>query len=68
MSKAHMPIGKPVAFEGDIRKVDLKAFGFFYCKITSPNYIRYPVLQRKIQTSEGLRTIAGLGSWTGCLS
>ena len=65
MSKAHMPIGKPVAFEGDIRKVDLKAFGFFYCKITSPNYIRYPVLQRKIQTSEGLRTIAGLGSWTG---
>ena len=60
-----MPTGQPVAFLGDIRQVDPNAFGFFYCKITSPDYLDHPILQRRIRTSEGIRTIAGLGSWTG---
>ena len=65
MSNTAMPVGKPVAFEGDIRKVDAKAYGFFYCKITSPGDIKHPILQRRIKTSEGVRTIAALGTWEG---
>jgi hypothetical protein len=65
MSSMEMPIGKPIAFDGDIRSVDPEAFGFFYCKITSPEYMEHPILQRRIKTKDGTRTIAGLGSWTG---
>lgn len=60
-----MPTGQPVAFLGDIRQVDPNAFGFFYCKITSPEYLEHPILQRSIKTSDGVRTVAGLGSWQG---
>jgi hypothetical protein len=65
MATTVMPIGRPVAFEGDIRKVDADAYGFFYCKITSPEFLEHPILQRRIKTENGLRTIAGLGTWTG---
>ena len=65
MAETPMPVGKPIAFKGDITKIDPNAFGYFYCKITSPDYLEHPILQRRIKTSEGLRTIAGLGSWTG---
>lgn len=65
MFKMDMPIGKPIAFEGNIRLVEPNAFGFFYCKITSPEYLEHPLLQRRIETSKGIRTIAGLGSWEG---
>ena len=61
-----MPIGKPIAFEGNIRKIEPNAFGFFYCKITSPKYLENPILQRRIKTSAGWlkqRTIAALGTW-----
>ena len=60
-----MPIGKPVYFEGDIRNIEPDAYGFFYCKITSPNYLDHPILQRRVKTENGIRTIAGLGSWSG---
>jgi hypothetical protein len=65
MAKTPMPVGKPIYFEGDIRNIDPQAFGFFYCKINSPDYLEHPILQRRIKTSEGIRTIAGLGSWEG---
>jgi len=68
MLEFDMPVGKPVAFLlklGNIRAIDPKAYGFFYCKITSPDYLEYPILQRRIKTSSGTRTIAGLGTWTG---
>lgn len=65
MSSMEMPVGKPIAFEGDITKFDAEAFGYFYCKITTPPYIEHPILQRKIKTADGIRTIAGLGSWEG---
>jgi hypothetical protein len=68
MAFFEMPIGKPIFFDGDIRKVESNAFGFFYCKITSPNDIKHPLLQRRIKTDQGMRTIAGLGSWTGWIS
>jgi hypothetical protein len=65
MANTPMPVGKPVAFDGDIRKVESNAYGFFYCKITSPEFLEHPILQRKIKTDQGLRTIAALGSWEG---
>lgn len=65
MSKVKLPVGKPIAFEGDIRAVDPKAFGFFYCHIYCPEYIQHPILQRRIKTANGLRTVAGTGEWTG---
>ena len=60
-----MPIGEPVAFLGDIRKIDSEAFGFFYCKIKSPEYLEHPILQRSIKVDNKKSTIAGLGSWEG---
>jgi hypothetical protein len=68
MANAPMPTGKPIPFAGDIRNIDPKAFGFFYCKITSPKYLEHPILQRRVRTENGLRTIAGclsIGIWTG---
>lgn len=65
MANTLMPVGKPIAFEGDIRLIEPSAFGFFFCKITSPEYLEHPILQRRIKTSDGVRTIAGLGSWVG---
>jgi hypothetical protein len=62
MANFDMPIGKPIAFEGDIRYQEA-ASGFFYCKITSPDNLNHPILQRRVKTSDGIRTIAGLGTW-----
>jgi len=60
-----MPIGKPIAFEGNIRLVEPDAFGVFYCKITSPEYLKHPLLQKRIK---GKGTVAGLGTWHGWIS
>jgi hypothetical protein len=65
MAKFNMPVGKPIIFEGDIRKVDPNAFGFFYCKIESPHGLNHPILQNRIKTKSGIRTVAGLGYWEG---
>jgi hypothetical protein len=65
MANQLMPIGKPTFFDGDITKIESNPFGFFYCKITSPVNLNHPILQRRIKTGEGIRTIAGNGSWTG---
>ena len=43
MSTMEMPIGKPIAFDGDIRSVISDAFGFFFCKITSPSEMDHPI-------------------------
>jgi DNA polymerase type B, organellar and viral len=65
MANTPMPVGIPKYFKGDIRVINPDAFGYFYCEITSPVDIAHPILQRRIKTSEGIRTIAGTGSWTG---
>lgn len=62
MPQKAIPVGKPIAFTGNILKHIPDAFGFFYVKITSPQYIDYPIIQRKIKTANGIRTIAGLGT------
>lgn len=65
MTNDLMPVGKPIAFQGDIRKMEPDAYGFFFCKISSPKYLEHPILQRSIKTLDGKRTIAGLGTWEG---
>jgi hypothetical protein len=68
MAQGLMPVGLPTIFDGDIRAIDSNATGFFYCTISSPAYIEHPLLQRRINTSEGVRTVAGLGTWFGWIS
>ena len=65
MANTPMPVGKPKVLDGDIRKIESDAYGYFYCKITSPSYLEHPIIQRSIKTSNGIRTIAGLGTWEG---
>jgi hypothetical protein len=65
MAEKSMPVGKITYFDGDISKIETNPFGFFYCKITSPKYLEHPILQTKIKTEHGLRTIAPLGEWYG---
>ena len=68
MANKAMPIGKPIAFTGDIRKIEPDAYGFFFCKITSPEYLEHPILQKRVNTVNGIRTVAGLGSWDGWIN
>jgi hypothetical protein len=63
MANFKYPIGNPMYFEGDITKIEPNAFGFFYCKITAPNGLLYPILQTHHKGNNGqLRTIAPLGT------
>lgn len=64
-----MPTGNPIYFEGDILNVhhDLnnKPFGIFEVDITSPENIKIPLLQIRMKTDKGYRTIAPIGTWSG---
>nr|YP_010691085.1 DNA polymerase [Phellinus igniarius]WBU93186.1 DNA polymerase [Phellinus igniarius] len=60
-----MPVGTPVFFEGDIFKVNPNAFGVFEVEVETPNNLKYPVLQVKVKTDKGDKTISPLGTWTG---
>jgi hypothetical protein len=65
MKSFPMPVGQPTYFEGDIRKVDNKAFGIFEVEIQAPDNIKIPLLQTRIKTDKGYRTISPIGNWTG---
>jgi len=63
MKNQEMPIGNITYFEGDILKVEPNAFGFFEVEITSPqNEIKHPIIQTKVDTGNGLRTVSPLGT------
>ena len=65
MSTLDMPTGKPIAFTGNILKYEPDAKGFFYCDIEASEQLLCPTLQRRIKTKDGVRTIAGTGTWKG---
>ena len=67
MQSCEVPVGKPTYFEGDIRKQHGDAFGFFYCKITTPNNLIHPILQTHVKTKDGIRTVAALGTFEDML-
>lgn len=68
MATQPMPIGKPIYFEGNIRSVIPDAYGVFYCDIESPSDLKHPLLQRRVKTPDGMRSIAGLGNWSGWIT
>ena len=63
MDERMMPMGNPVFFNGDIRAIDPNAFGFFYCKITTPTDLEHPIIQTHVKSDGITRTIAPLGEW-----
>jgi DNA polymerase family B len=63
MANFLMPVGSINYFEGDIRKYQLDAFGFFYCKNVTPDNLPHPILHTHVKTKAGLRTIAGIGTY-----
>ena len=52
---------------GRLQSLNPEAFGFFYCKIKTPNDLKYPVLQTHVKTKDGLRTMAALGQYEDIL-
>lgn len=68
MAKYPMPNGNPRYFEGNILEIMGRPYGFFEVEIESPKDLFYPILQTRVQTSEGFRTVAPLGSWKSVLS
>jgi hypothetical protein len=58
-----MPVGKPVYFQGDIRKFDPNAFGFFYAEVKSPGHLDHPIIQLHHKVDNAIRTISPLGSF-----
>lgn len=63
MQSQLMPVGNPTYFSGDITKINVDAFGFFYCKIIAPDDIKHPILQTHVKTHGGMRTISPIGTW-----
>ncbi len=35
--------------------------------MTTPQYLEHPLLLRRVKTADGVRTIAGLGTWEGLI-
>ena len=64
MNNSDMPIGKPTLFEGNIRNFNKDAFGFFYCKVITPEFLDHPIIQTHIKTEDGIRSVAPLGTWS----
>jgi DNA polymerase type B, organellar and viral len=65
MKQFKYPVGKMVHFKGNIL-LDSKyadSVGFIKCRITATNNLQRPVLTTKINTPNGFRTIAPLGTW-----
>lgn len=69
MKKYPMPTGIPIYFEGNILSLNTsnedRPFGIFEVDIISPDNIKTPILQTRIKTDNGFRTIAPWGNWSG---
>lgn len=70
------PLGTPRYFEGNLMEysgsfveyMEEYPYGFFEVEIDTPKDLLYPILQTRVKTSEGFRTVAPLGNWTGVYS
>lgn len=62
------PVCNPTYFEGNILAIKDRPYGFFEVEITTLDNLQYPVLQTRVQTADGVRTAAPLGTWTDVLS
>lgn len=76
MSKFSMPTGIPKYFKC-IQDFDFISFftstygsrpyGFFRVEVTAPDSLEHPILQTKVKTKDGFRTMSPLGTWTGVI-
>ena len=57
---AAIPIPIPIP----CRKFKPNAFGFFYCNITTPQYLEHPIIQTHVKTKSGIRTMSALGNFS----
>lgn len=64
MATYEMPVGKSHYFKGDILSYNKNAHGFFLCDIIAPDNLERPLLQTRVKTDNGIRTVAPLGKWT----
>ena len=70
MKAFNMPIGNPTFFEGDISLIGPntgynlmnKPFGFFEVEVEAPKNMKIPLLQIRLKTKYGYRTVAPVGS------
>lgn len=65
MGKEFMPVGNPIYFEGDITKIKNNPFGFFEVEIKAPDDLYAPILQTRLKTDNGKRTVSPIGDWIG---
>lgn len=65
MQNELMPVGNPIYFEGDITKIKDNPFGFFEVEINAPEDLYTPLLQTKLKTENGKRTVSPVGNWIG---
>jgi hypothetical protein len=66
MMKFEMPVSKNgyvINFEGDISQIEQDTFGFFDVNVTTPDFLKHPLLQLRYNTGHGERTIAPLGKF-----
>nr|QWO71399.1 DNA polymerase [Lyophyllum semitale] len=63
MKNFPMPIGTVKYFDGDITAVEDKPFGIFDVEVNTPKNLNFPLLQTRIKTESGFRTISPLGNW-----
>lgn len=65
MREFPMPVGNITYFDGNTTEINPKPFGILEVEVTSPSDLKIPILQTRIKTKSGTKTIAPLGSWTG---
>jgi len=72
MQSRPMPVGSPTFFQGDIKYYSgslgpiEELLGFYEVEVTTPENLAYPILQRRVKTTNGgTRTVADLGTWKG---
>jgi len=63
MASTPMPVGRPKAFTGNILRIDPQAYGHFHVEVTAPDNLQHPIIQQRVKTADGIRTVAGLGTW-----
>jgi hypothetical protein len=63
MANNPMPIGQPNYFEGDIKKSDPSAFGFFFVEVEAPSTLDHPIIQLHHKVNDGIRTISPIGKF-----
>jgi hypothetical protein len=59
-----IPVGNPIYFEGDIRKFDNNAFGFFNVDVITPDYLKHPIIQIHHKVNNVVKTISPLGKFS----